>query len=296
MRSIQSVPGHDEPQVVERDRPTTGPGQVLIQTVAAGANPIEAFIATEAGRGAVNGGQGLGLGWDVSGRVAEVGPGVSEYAVGDAVAGLDDDMVGADRALAEYVLLDTDAVAHVPDGLDLVDAASVPLNAPTAQQALDLIGAPAGRRLLVTGAAGAVGGYAVALAAAAGWDVTGLARPGDEEFVRSTGAAFTAEAEDAAYDVVLDGAVLQAGGLRYVKDGGTFVGVQPSQPVTPERDITVTAGSVKRAAAQLADLLRRSATGELAVRVAGTAPLEEAATVIAKVAAGGQRGRWLLIP
>lgn len=296
MRSIQSVPGHDEPQVVERDRPTPGPGQVLVRTVAAVANPVDAFLATEAGRGAVNGGKGLGLGWDVSGRVAEVGPGVTDYAVGDAVAGLDDDMVGADRALAEYVLLDTDAVAPVPEGLDLVEAASVPLNAPTAQQALDLLGAPAGRKLLVTGAGGAVGGYAVALAHAAGWDVTGLGRPSDEVFVRSTGAAFTADAEDAAYDAVLDGAVLQAGALRYVGDGGTFVGVQPSQPVTPERGITVTAVSVRRDAAQLADLLRRSATGELAVRVAGTASFDDAATVLAKVAAGGQRGRWLLVP
>ena len=62
-----------------------------------------------------------------------------------------------------------------------------------------------------------------------------------------------------------------------------------------ERDITVTAVSVHRDAEAQADLLRRSATGELAVRVAGTAPLAEAATVFATVAGGGQRGRWLLV-
>ncbi len=296
MRSIQSVPGHDEPQVVERDRPVPGPGQVLVETVAAAVNPVDAFVASSLGTDLVAGGRQVGLGWDVSGRVAEVGPDVTAYAVGDPVAGLDDDMVGADRALAEYVLLGTDAIAHVPEGLDLVEAASIPLNSVTAHQALALLGEPDGRSLLVTGAGGAVGGYAVALARAAGWDVTGLGRPGDEEFVRSTGAGFTAHVEPASYDAVLDGAVLQAGALAYVKDGGTFVGVQPSQPVPTERGITVTAVQVRRDGALLADLLRRSADGELAVRVAGTAPLHEAATVFAKVGGGGQRGRWLLVP
>src|SRR4051812_30122354 len=115
MRSIQSVPGHDEPQVVERDRPVPGPGQVLIETAAAVVNPVDVFVATEPGRGVFAGGGPVGLGWDVAGRVAEVGPSVegsvTAYAVGDRVAGLDDIASGADRALAEYVLLDADAVA-----------------------------------------------------------------------------------------------------------------------------------------------------------------------------------------
>jgi NADPH:quinone reductase-like Zn-dependent oxidoreductase len=296
MRTILSVPGHDEPQVVEVDDLTPGPGQVLIQTLAAAANPVDVFLATEAGRGAVNGGRPLGLGWDVSGRVLEVGAEVTTIAVGDVVAGLDDVMVGDNRAQADLVVLDVDAVAAVPAGLDPVDAASIPLNSLTAAQAVDLLGDPDGRTLLVTGAGGAVGGYALALAKAAGWDVTGLGRPGDEEFVRSTGAEFTADADRASYDAVLDGAVLQQAGLVFVRDGGTFVGVQPSAPVPAERGITVAAVQVRRDAARQADLLARSVTGELAVRVAGTAPLADAATVYAKLGSGGQRGRWLLVP
>jgi NADPH:quinone reductase-like Zn-dependent oxidoreductase len=296
MRTILSVPGHDEPQVVEVDDLTPGLGQVLIQTLAATANPVDVFLATEAGRGAVTGGRPLGLGWDVSGRVLDVGADVSSVAVGDVVAGVDDVMVGANRTQADLVVLDADAVAVVPAGLDPVDAASIPLNSLTAAQAVDLLGDPAGRTLLVTGAGGAVGGYALALAESAGWDVTGLGRPNDEEFVRSTGADFTADAEPASYDTVLDGAVLQQDGLAFVRDGGTFVGVQPSVPVPTERGITVKAVKVVRDAARLADLLDRSATGELAVRVAGTAPLADAAIVYAKVGSGGQRGRWLLVP
>ena len=296
MRAVQSVPGHDEPQVVEVDDVRPGSGQVLIQVAAAPVHPFDVFVATEAGRGAVAAGRGFGLGWDVSGVVLEVGPGVTGFATGDLVAGLDDDMVGELRTQADLVVLDAEAVARIPEGLDLVDAASVPLNVITAHQALALLGEHAGRRLLVTGAAGAVGGYAVALAQAAGWDVTGLGRPADEEFVRSTGAGFTAHADPASYDAVLDGAVLQADGVALVADGGTFVGVQPSQPPQSERGVEVTAVKVVRDGALLAELLERSASGELAVRVAGTVPLDEAATAYAKVAGGGQRGRWLLIP
>ena len=61
MRSIHSLPGHDEPQVVEVPDLRAGPGQVLIQTLAAAVNPVDVFVATDAGRGAVNAGERLGL-------------------------------------------------------------------------------------------------------------------------------------------------------------------------------------------------------------------------------------------
>ena len=76
-------------------------------------------------------------------------------------------------------------IGPVPDGLDLVRAATVPLNGLAAMEILDLLGdAPVGaNRLLVTAAAGALGGYLLSLAPDRGWDVTGLARTGDEMFV-----------------------------------------------------------------------------------------------------------------
>jgi len=199
-------------------------------------------------------------------------------------------------AQADLAVLDAEAVALVPAGLDLVDAASIPLNAVTAHQALALLGEHAGRTLLVTGAAGAVGGYAVALAKATGWDVTGHGRPSDEAFVSSTGALFTAEPRPASYDAVLDGAVLQQAGVALVADGGTFVGVQPSMPPESERGVVVTAVKVQRDGALLGQLLDRSVSGELEVRVTGTIPLQDAATAYGKVGGGGQRGRWLLVP
>ena len=131
-------------------------------------------------------------------------------------------------------------LAVVPDGLDLVAASTVPLNGLAAAQIVDLLGdAPTdGNRLLVTGAAGAVGGYVASLAQDRGWQVTGLARAEDEEFVRGLGADFTTHAEPG-WDAVADGAALQERGLALVRDGGAFVGVQPSAEPATERGVTV---------------------------------------------------------
>ena len=146
------------------------------------------------------------------------------------VEGFDNDF----GTYAEQLVVPAGGLAVVPDGLDLVAASTVPLNGQTAAQIVDLLGDPraGGDRLLVTGAAGAVGGYVAALAQDRGWRVTGLARAEDEDFVRGLGADFTTRAEPG-WDAVADGGVLQEQGLALVRDGGTFVGVQPSAQLPP---------------------------------------------------------------
>jgi NADPH:quinone reductase-like Zn-dependent oxidoreductase len=295
MRSLHSVPGHDEVQIVSVPEPVAGPGRVVVELVATAVQPVDPFFATETGRQAFGVTDETGLGWDLVGRVVATGPDVTAYRVGDVVAALDDQLFAADRTQADLVALDVDALALVPEGLDPLDAATVPLNALTAAQALDLLGDADGRDLLVTGAGGAVGGYALALAVSAGWSVTGLGRERDEAFVRSTGAAVTTQLDPASYDAVLDPASIVDAALAAVRDGGTYVGVQSTNVPESER-VTTTAVMVHRDGDRLAELLARSASGELEVRVAGTVPLAEAATAYAKVAAGGQRGRWLLVP
>lgn len=296
MRAVVSQPGTTEARVVEVAAPIAGAGEVAIDVIAAAANPIDHFVAIGPAREGFGLEGTVGLGWDVVGRVAEVGRDVQGLRVGDLVAGLDTNLGAPTRAHAERVVLTADAVAPLPDGLDPVAAASVPLNSLTALQALAILGEPAGRSLLVTGAAGAVGGYAVALASAAGWRVSGLARPTDRDFVHGTGGELVTELVEGRYDAVLDTAILGDPAVAAAADGGHYVGVIPSAPATSQRGITIGAVNVAPDAAQLAELLERSRSGELEVRVAGTAALEDAATVYAKVAGGGQRGRWLLVP
>ncbi len=270
-----------------------GPTDVRIAVAAAAVNPVDVGVLAGPVRAAVELPDPVGLGWDVSGTVAEVGSEVAALVPGDRVAGIlhviaRTPTVGTH---ADETVLPATAVARVPDGLDLVEAASVPLNALTALQALDLLGPAEGRTLLVTGGAGAVGGHAVALASRAGWRVTALAREADSAFVARAGADLVTELPGPSFDAVLDAAVLLGPALAAVRDGGSFVGVAPASPVAAERGIAVRTVFVEPESGAIAALLALAAEGALEVRVAGRVPLRHAAKAYDEVARGGQRGR-----
>ena len=295
--AVVITPGEPEAiTVIDVPVPEPGAGEVRIEVAAAGVNPVD--LGTRGGffhqLGMIDQPEHTGLGWDVAGTVVAVGPGV-DLAIGTRVAGL---APGFDRPLgtyAEQVVVSADAVAVVPDGLDLTEAATVPVNGLAAAQALGLLGPAAGRTLLVTGAAGAVGGYALPLALAAGWSVTGLARTADEEFVRSTGADFTA-APESGFDAVIDAALLGDAAIALVRDGGAYVGTRPGGGPASERGISVTSVETAPDAAVLADLLARTASGELAARVHAVLPLDRAADAHRALETGGVRGRYVLQP
>ena len=275
-----------------------GPGEVRVRIAAAAVNPVDLAVAGGVfhGMGLINQPDHTGLGWDFAGTVSAFGPGVDLLA-GTRVAGLVD---GFDRdfgTYAEQLIAPAANLAVVPGGLDLAAASTVPLNVLTAAQILDLLGdAPAdGNRLLVTGAAGAVGAYVASLAQDRGWQVTGLARAEDKDFVRSLGAGFTTQAEPG-WDAVADGAVMQEKALALVRDGGAFVGVQPSAKLPTERGIRVNAVMVHPDDPRLAGLLARTASGELPARVHAVVPLDQVADAHRAVAKGGLRGRYVLTP
>jgi NADPH:quinone reductase-like Zn-dependent oxidoreductase len=298
MRALRAYSTSASPVLDEVAPPELGPTDVQIRVAAAAVNPVDVGVLTGPVRGLTGLPDPVGLGWDVSGTVSEVGGEVSGLQPGDRVAGILHVIalkpgVGAH---ADETVLPADAVALVPDGLDLVEAASLPLNALTARQALDLFGPAEGRTLLVTGGAGAVGGHAIPLAVRAGWRVTALARDADADFVVRAGAEPVAELPGPSFDAVLDAAVLLESALAVVRDGGVFVGVAPGSPVAAERGIAVHTVSVEPDSEAIAGLLGLAAEGTLEVRVAGRVPLRDAAKAFEKVAGGGQRGRWLLIP
>jgi NADPH:quinone reductase-like Zn-dependent oxidoreductase len=297
--AVVRIPGGpDAIEIIDVPVVEPGPGEVRIRVAAAAVNPVDLGVA--AGRfhamGLINQPERTGLGWDFAGTVDATGPG-ADLVVGTRVAGL---VSGFDRdfgTYAEQLVVPASDLAIVPEGLDLVTASTVPLNGLAAAQIVDLLGdAPAdGNRLLVTGAAGAVGGYVASLAPDRGWQVTGLARAEDEAFVRSLGANLTTHAERG-WDAVADGAVLQEEGLALVRDGGTFVGVSPSAVPATERGITVVVVVAHADGPRLADLLARAASGELPARTHAVVPMDEVADAHRAVAKGGVRGRYVLKP
>ncbi|MET9253123.1 zinc-binding dehydrogenase [Streptomyces sp. NPDC003717] len=252
-------------------------------------------------------GKRLGLGWDVAGTVDATGV-ATAWGVGDEVVALDHGMVKPLGTHAEYVVVDAGAVAVAPRATaaaHAAHAATLPLNGLTAAQALDLLDLAPGASLLVTGAAGAVGGYAVQLAAHRGLAVTALARAGDAELVRSLGARHLvtdlAEVPGGAVsgggvDAVLDAAVLGEPALAWVRDGGAYAGVVPQSGPDPVRGIRVAAVEVAADGARLAELVRLVDEGVLTLRVAETYALDDAAKAHARLAAGGVRGRLVLVP
>ena len=276
--------------------PAPAPGQVRVAVAGATVNPVD--LAVRGGfmhqAGIIDQPEHTGLGWDFAGTVLEAGAGV-DLAPGTRVAGL---VGGLDRdfgTYAEQLVLPAAHVAVVPDGLDLVEAAAVPLNALTALQITDLLGDGEGRTLLVTGAAGAVGGYLLPLALERGWRVTGLARAADEEFVLGLGAEFTVDVTGG-WDAVADPADLQEQAVALVRDGGHYVGLLPASPPAAERGVKVEAVGVVPNGARLAGLLERTASGELPARVAEVLPLDRLDEAHAAVAKGGVRGRYVLVP
>ncbi|MGC4950402.1 zinc-binding dehydrogenase [Streptomyces sp. DT224] len=298
-RAVVRVPsGPESIETVEAPVAEPGPKEIRVRIAAAAVNPVDLGVAAGVFHrlGMVDQPHWTGLGWDFSGTVEAAGPDAGLPA-GTRVAGFLDGFDRDHGSHAEHVVVPAANVAVVPDAVDLVAAATVPLNATAAAQAVDLLGeAPSdARRLLVTGAAGAVGAYAAVLAQERGWQVTGLARAADEPFVRGLGAGFTTEPGQG-WDAVADAGALQETALRAVRDGGRFVGVQPAARLPEERGITVEVVFARPDGPLLAGLLARVAAGELPARVHAVVSLDQAADAYRAMAQGRIRGRIVLVP
>ncbi|RSN46204.1 NADPH:quinone reductase [Amycolatopsis sp. WAC 04197] len=288
--------------------PSPGPGQVRVKVAAAAVNPVDAGtrtgFLTEAG--IVPPREVLGIGWDVAGTVDAVGDDVTGFAVGDSVIGLRDRPSAALGTYAEFVVLDADALAAAPRTASPEEAATLPLNGLTAVQALDLLDLPPGATVLVTGAAGAVGGYAVTLAKARGFRVVAVAGSADEALVRGFGAEvfvprgdFLADRVRAVIpggvDAALDTALLGLEALDAVASRGRFVVFAAGAAPIPLRGIEVEHVWIRADGTALAGLATLVDDGTLALRVADTLPLGEAVKAHELLAAGGLRGRLVLI-
>jgi len=190
MRALHVPAAGQRPQLSDLPVPEPGEGQVLIRVKAAGLNAIDNGIAAGMMAEMMEHAYPLVLGRDAAGVVAATGPGVTGIAVGEEVFG--HVLLAAPiqaGTLAEYALLPAAGTAPKPAGLDWVAAAALPLAGAAASAAVDAVGPKPGDVVLLVGAAGGVGSYAVQLLAAKGASVLATGTPADTERLTGLGAA-----------------------------------------------------------------------------------------------------------
>jgi NADPH:quinone reductase len=295
--------------VVEVPKPVPGPGEVRIRVHAVCVNPTD--VSFRSGRRAAELTERRPPyipGIDVAGVVDMLGADTEgRLAVGDRVIGFGTPAGPRGGTYAQQIVVDSASVVHAPSGASFPEASTLLLNAVTARLAVDALALSSGATVSITGAAGAVGGYATQLAKAHGLTVQAVARRSDIDLVRELGADEIIDpGADAAIEIrrvlplgvpgLIDGAALDARALPAVMDGGGLVALKfwggPG-----ERGITVhhVAATVARTDTALLELLRDQAEqGALTLRVADVLPAREAAEAHRRLAAGGVRGRIIL--
>lgn len=305
---VRNFGGPDSLTIAEIPMPDPQAGQLRVKVAASAVNPID--LSTRS-RALAQGGllvqaPEVALGWDFAGVVDNVGTGITRFRPGDRVIGLRDVLSSIPGAQAEYVVVDESAVAPAPKGATLVEAATLPLNALTADRSLGLAGSGPGDTLLVTGAAGGVGGYVLELAKLRGVHTVAVASAGDEALVRELGAAdFVPRADKLAQpvrdlvpggvDAVIDAAVLGITAHEALRGGGRFVAlVRPLAP-PPIRGTEVVVQEVFADGSRLAELSALVDAGHLTLRVADTVRLTEAATAHERFSEERLRGRLVLV-
>ena len=263
--------------------PEPDPDQVLVRVVAAGVGPWDAWIREK--KSVVNVSLPLTLGSDLSGIVASVGSDVHHLQSGDEVYGATNaQFVGA---YAEYALASASMLARKPKSLTFEEAASAPVVAVTAWQMLfDYAEAEAGQSVLIHGAAGNVGAYAVQLARQAGLRIFATASSADASFVESLGAEAVIDYESTRFedaasqvDIVLDmvGGATRSRSFQVIKPGGILVSVVSDAPPGPNVPAGVRSVFflVDVSTQRLERLTERFDGGVLKARVGSVLPLDQ---------------------
>jgi NADPH:quinone reductase len=297
--------GADAIEIADVPVPQPGAGQVRVKVRAAAVHPVD--LATRAGAFAalLPDRPVFVLGWDLAGTVDAIGSGVTAFRPGDAVVGLTVWFRSLAGTQAEFAVLDAAELTAAPRGASWIEAATLPLNAMTAAQALSQLRAGT-RTVAIIGAAGAVGAYATELAVHQGQSVYAVASAEDEGFIRGLSATFVPRSDDPALaiqqaaggpvDAVLDSAGLGEVALGAVRDGGSFVTTFPPSAPPPARGIQVSSVQVEADGHRLGKLVCLAEQGKLSLRVAQTYALHDTAQAHARLEKGGVRGRLVLTP
>ena len=301
--------GPEVVEVMELQDPVAREDEVVVKVAASTINPTDLMMRA---------GQQADLmthlrppyvpGVEFAGVVHGVGGPTSTFSIGQRVMGIVNARRPSGGSHAEFVSVPEASIVALEPTIDLEEAATVPMNGLTAKIAIEALGLSPGEVLLVTGGAGAAGGYAIQLANAAGFTVIADAKDSDVDLLRALGAhvivprgekmvAAVRQAFPSGVDGLIDAALLgdRAGAL--VRDGRTAVSLRRSNPITDARLQTRWINVFEHdknttALMWLAEKLRR---GQLTPRVAMRLPLSEAREAHRMAARGGLRGRIELL-
>jgi len=292
---------------VEVEQPTPAAGEVLIRVAASAYNAADAgmrggFLAIPVALPHVPG-------YDVSGTVEALGDGVESLSVGDEVVGFLP--MGRDGGAAEFVIAPADALVTAPTSIPLADAAALPSVTLTAWQALVDDGRlQAGQRLLVVGAGGVVGKYAIQLAKRLGAHVVATASPRSADAVRAAGADQVIDhtesdvlgALDGQVDVLLNLAPLDPAqfeaDVAAVRDGGVVVSTTAfiATPGDESRGVRAATVFVRPNRDRLEQLVALVDAGDITVEVTRRVSLAELPALHAEAEAGRIAGKVIVLP
>ncbi|MFI0928466.1 NADP-dependent oxidoreductase [Streptomyces sp. NPDC021012] len=308
MMKTARIHGFGDACVIRYDdvpRPRPGPGEVLIRVAAGSFNPTEAALRAGLLQSFFPVDLPYVLGWDVAGTVAEIGAGAKGFAVGDRVIG----RLDGGGAAAEYVRAPAAVLTAAPKSIPLAHAAALPVAGLTAWQAVFEHGRVArGRRVLVNGAGGGVGGFVTQLAKHVGAEVIATAGPRSTEAVLRQGADHVVDYTARSVSAALDGPVdillnlvplspQDAAALTpVVRRGGRIVSI--ATPIEPPADAGVSAVHLvaRNDVADLGALVDLVDAGAVRIDISSSRPLSDLAEVHRLSQAGRTRGKVLIIP
>jgi len=306
--AFRAFGGPEVVHVVELPRPRAAAGEVVVRVTAATVNPTDLLMRAGKQLAMMTGLEPpFVAGMEFAGVVHEVGAGVTTCQVGQLVMGLINPRRPERGAHAEFVPAPAASVVPLAEGVDPCAAATVPMNGLTALMVIEALDLPLGAVVWVSGGAGAVGGYVMALAKRAGLHVVADAKDSDVDLLRHLGADDIVARGDVAcarlrerwpqgVDGFVDAALLGTPAAACVRDGGVAVTLRTANPIVDAR-LRVRHVSVTQRVHDgpgLQRLAQLFSDGTLKPRVALRLPMEEAVQAHRLVEAGGLRGRVVL--
>lgn len=313
MKAYALVDFDSAAEVLDVPVPDAGPEEVRVKVRAASINGFDAFVASGMAKGMMEHRFPVIIGKDFSGVVDAVGPGVTRFGAGDEVVGITPfEQVLGRGSFAECVSVPADGfLERKPPGVDFQDGAALGLAALGALVSVDAIHPSQADTVLIVGATGGVGSYAVQLASRRGASVIATGLPEDEPSLRELGAGEFVDFQgdvaaavrerypdgvDALIDVVnRDGAAL-AGLAELVKDGGRVATTMGAADVEgfASRGISATNAMAQADTAPFAQLLASADEWKLTVPISRTFPFDEAGRGLELFRTGHTRGKYVV--